>query len=690
MKTVEKQSTSPSGPWPLAYLRLQRIVLTALERGLPPLQPDDPELHAMWMVLHFLVHQATAETAQNAVQFYRTLALLVTRAASHTWESDCPSDLMRSTLLIPLKKVTGYTLNAYEAFGYNFMSLPLLNSVAPPAIFDKFRDELADAINYKILAHAMSSWLKTSAMQSQAALATTTDRVRFLSCFIYFHRFAHNFHSPEAYSAHKDFVAVVSVILNTLPAGLMDVSAEQGEETGDVNPFIREQILSLINQEGIGNLLSGSTVSSDSSEEDRVEEARELANYALALLRFFPRKGDDIRMWLYLGPSTDKSSRRSMPAIKYFWEASKRSSVFTTIARDSRAAIELLKPKAESSSDGIVRGSFWQAPEQQTNQRAITADEWRVILVFLELYTFILKLMDDEEFFSGSNDPLSDKVRDNNLPLADIKELTTFLKNLGFTLYFNASDIADAEERDTSSGGLSFYNPKVAEAQAQKVSAEPSIGGVAGLSLDYVKGLVTGLVRSLYERDSRRKFLPANHWLMTSRFDMTGFIPSVVQEEESRHRIEEEDAEDRDDEEPEEDDFDDTPQLIGTSRTQHQRRLEKLQRQQRKASRRRYLQAVAPRLEILQNMPFFIPFATRVQIFRQFVNLDMVSCSSHGRCIVPNVRRRNEEAAIPSPGDGESCSIPTLTNNSPSTLREFDESTNLRMPLSNFTTWVQG
>jgi ubiquitin-protein ligase E3 C len=107
---------------------------------------------------------------------------------------------------------------------------------------------------------------------------------------------------------------------------------------------------------------------------------------------------------------------------------------------------------------------------------------------------------------------------------------------------------------------------------------------------------------------------------MTSRFDMTGFIPAVVEEEESRHKIQEEDAGDLDDDEEE---FDDTPQLIGTGRTQQQRRLEKLQRQQRKASRRRYLQAVAPRLEILQNMPFFIPFTTRVQIFREFVNLDM-------------------------------------------------------------------
>ena len=162
-----------------------------------------------------------------------------------------------------------------------------------------------------------------------------------------------------------------------------------------------------------------------------------------------------------------------------------------------------------------------------------------------------------------------------------------------------------------------------------KKTVEPAAGGIAGLKIDHVKGLVTGLLRMIYERDSRRKFLPSDHWLMNSRFDMTGFIPAVVEEEESRHKVQEEDADDLD---IEEDDFDDTPQLVGTGRTQQKRRLERLQRQQRKASRRRYLQAVAPRLEILQNMPFFIPFTTRVQIFREFVNLDMVRVTHSHAC----------------------------------------------------------
>jgi ubiquitin-protein ligase E3 C len=123
---------------------------------------------------------------------------------------------------------------------------------------------------------------------------------------------------------------------------------------------------------------------------------------------------------------------------------------------------------------------------------------------------------------------------------------------------------------------------------------------------------------------SRRKFLPDGHWLMTGRFDMEGFIPAVVAEEENRHQLQgEDDDENRDDFL---DDFVPEPSLglIGTSRTQQARRIEFLRRRQQQAARRKQLEAVAPRLEILRNMPFFIPFATRVQIFREFIYRDQM------------------------------------------------------------------
>ena len=120
--------------------------------------------------------------------------------------------------------------------------------------------------------------------------------------------------------------------------------------------------------------------------------------------------------------------------------------------------------------------------------------------------------------------------------------------------------------------------------------------------------------------------MPKNHWLMTKYFEMDRFIAAVVAEEEEKHKIEvsyEADGEAKNDEQDDDTDGDEH-YLIGTQHTQQIRNAARLRRQQQKASREKYLQSVTPRLEILQNMPFFIPFATRVQIFRQFVALDQI------------------------------------------------------------------
>jgi ubiquitin-protein ligase E3 C len=634
MQMTQPSSDALGSSWGSAYFKLEQMLLVVLQRQSKASRLSWTNSGSLVALLRFVAEQIPSQTSQNAKPFYRTLADVVATleptlrddtATSEAWE------IIFGTVVSPLK-VTPYTLDAYEAFGYIFMTLPLLSSGSPSASIQKFRDSLADKINYKLLANALATLFRESGLQAQPELQSPISRLRLLGPFIYFHRYAHNFDTPETYAVHKDFVSVVSLLLNSLPINIVDgahpISDDEDDDVDDatsneVTTFLKEQILSLVNQEGIGSLLTGLSQSSEASDDEKVEEARQLANYALALLRFFPRRGDEIRMWLYIGPSDTRTGRstRKLPAIRYFWEASKRSSVFETIFRDSRAAVELLKPKAASSVTADPSGGFWQPAQQEVKRDASVADEWRVILVFLELYTFVLKVTDDEEFFSvGQNDPTSTQVRDNGLPLSEVKSLTTFLKNLGFTLYFNAADITNAGESANASTSISFFSPQASEVATRKEPAEPSIGGVAGLKMDYVKGLVTGLLRMVYERDSRRKFLPSDHWLMTSRFDMTGFIPAVVEEEESRHKIQEEDGDDADEEEEE---FDDTPQLIGTSRSQQQRRLERLQRQQRKASRRRYLQAVAPRLQILQNMPFFIPFTTRVKIFREFVLLDM-------------------------------------------------------------------
>ena len=110
---------------------------------------------------------------------------------------------------------------------------------------------------------------------------------------------------------------------------------------------------------------------------------------------------------------------------------------------------------------------------------------------------------------------------------------------------------------------------------------------------------------------------------------MDRFIHAVVEEEEHGRQIEEsyelEDSGQRDTQFPA-DGFglnDSTP-LVGTQHVQNLRHIERLKIQQRQVSKRKYLESVTPRLRILESMPFFIPFHTRVQIFRSFVMNDQM------------------------------------------------------------------
>jgi len=370
-----------------------------------------------------------------------------------------------------------------------------------------------------------------------------------------------------------------------------------------LNAFLKRQLDRLVDQDAIRWLL----VQSDAQNENEATRSNELAGYALTLLRVFPRHADDIRMWLYLGPPR---TQRSISAVAYFWNEAKETHVFRAICQEPKAAIDLLTSDKGNSS-------AWQPPSQAQSARDY-ANDWRVIMILFELYTFVLKLMDDEEFLGHTNGD-ENRARSNALPLYAVQSLTVFLKNLGFAMYYHAQQISEALDpsRDAlSAQSLSRGLGRHFAGSTHGIRSEQSIrdlveqhhqpvivGGITGISVDYVKGLVTGLLRAIYERDSRRKFLPKGHWLMTQRFEMSSFITSVVLEEENRHLIEEED-----DENPNEDE--DAGFDASGSRDF-------------KTSGKRRLERVTPRLEILQNMPYIIPFETRVEIFREFVRMDM-------------------------------------------------------------------
>jgi ubiquitin-protein ligase E3 C len=266
--------------------------------------------------------------------------------------------------------------------------------------------------------------------------------------------------------------------------------------------------------------------------------------------------------------------------------------------------------------------------------------EWRTVLLFLELYSFILKLTDDDDFFAGlAVNPLIEsqpsRVRSSALALADLKRLTQFLKNLSFCLHYHSADLLQTNGHSESSSvrrnsllgtligsGAGGYNRDIDVRTG-------SYYVISGLDFGSFKALVTAVLQMLYERDSRRPFLPPDQWLMTSSFDMDGFQSAVVLEEQRQQELQGmDDSSDVEDDEDSDSDSNsdlDLHRIILSAagrRVKRNAMMENAKAQQQRVQRERLRAAMAPKLEILRNMPYIIPFAKRVEIFRQFVYLD--------------------------------------------------------------------
>ncbi|KAJ6144339.1 hypothetical protein N7470_008234 [Penicillium chermesinum] len=625
------------GEWTNLLLRLAVALLDALR-----LSSDSSvsvsTIQSLLRGVIFLTSLIPKQMAKVADAYFETMAFLTTKS-----KVKLTVEKIEEGVLALLKPITSETTSAYEAFATSYLIIPDLQS------FLGSLNGFASQINYRMLALAVSTCLAPSYKKS-SALKNIQNRTWLLSYLIFFHRYAlgakANIRPPEL-----EFLAVVSELLNSTATYLMQgLEAEDHSDMDTpqairpLHPFIKDQLMSLVHQHNVTGLISpirssgmiSGVPATDSAggQSDSSREARILAAYALNLLRIFPRRGDDIRMWLFLGSSSSGEQVAGQPhakvsAIKFFWQASRTSRVFQIISSDLSKVLQQIQVPEDAE------GSF-NVPKEQRDQ------EWTTILLFMELYTFVLKLMDDDEFFSGDSSfssKDSDKgswTRESALPLAEIKDMTVFLKHLAFTLCWDSVTLSEPALRPTTINLNNYFNSANQNTDSAVLAndravvsktANNCLPGVTGIPLDYFKGLVTGLLRMLHERDSRRKFLPPDHWLMTSHFDMDGFISTVVAEEERRHELEAQDGDDEDADLMEHASNDHSSELAGLAGAGHaqlQIRLESLRRHQQRIAQKRILATIAPRLEILRNMPFFIPFATRVEIFREFIHHDQL------------------------------------------------------------------
>ncbi|KAL5519890.1 hypothetical protein ACEPAG_1550 [Sanghuangporus baumii] len=189
--------------------------------------------------------------------------------------------------------------------------------------------------------------------------------------------------------------------------------------------------------------------------------------------------------------------------------------------------------------------------------------EWLPLLFLTDIYTQALLTMGDDEFFASrlSATAASSKSIHRN-PLT-VDEVISFSRQL--------MNIAFA---------LYWSESMVSDGNAPGTP----------ISWKGVRDKMTNLLQAVHARDSRRPFTPPNHWLCSSQIDMGSFIEAAISEDQS----------------------------LSSSGTAFSYRGGR-------AANRWLLAHLSPRLGVLNNIPFAIPFETRVEIFRQFVRNDMIA-----------------------------------------------------------------
>jgi ubiquitin-protein ligase E3 C len=653
-------SIATEGSWTLELpklgkplLRLVQEATVSSKSGESAGQVSSSMISPALDLLILLSNLIPKDMANYAVEYYSMLASLLS----------CPlvsRIRLSEAVMALLRPITANTLMAYGAFATQYLT------VADTG--DTLGLEHLDSLNYKLLAKALTLVVDDSPTKAPAAgsiLSGDKNKLLWLLAhFIFLHR---RLGGSQSIAQESDYAKVVSTLLSYTAEELLsrpDSDSPFASHTyrdDPIPPFVREQIDSLRQQNSITGILSylGQTYSNahsvrpetnygmvgcqhtvdgiPSDAEESSDTAKSLATYALTLLRVFPMKAEEIRLWLYRGSSELKASTGTS-ALEYFWLASRESLVFRKILQSHRAVLGLLKPHSAGNQMG------WTGPSRLETDS--WKQEWNIIFLFLEMYAFVLKYMDDEEFLSagevrgeGLANADASPTRDGALPLQEVAEMTIFLKNLGFALYWHASDFTDnSPDLNTLGAYLGTTNPEGA-LKAPSRPRDRNLPGAQSVSIAHLKDTVTGVLRMLHERDSRRNIFSKDHWLMINQLDLTGFIPAVVAEEEKRHEM-------QDEEEQEDDIFNDAEALDTSSGwdrpnlfrplghnnygyghshdPQQARRLEVMKQRQERAKRKRQLELLAPRLEILRNLPFFIPFETRVQIFREFVHRDQL------------------------------------------------------------------
>ncbi|KAF4818036.1 putative E3 ubiquitin protein ligase [Colletotrichum tropicale] len=600
-------------PSPSRLARYVRILVEALEGQTKNESNQHDDAQLLLNLLTQIVGATPESISKSLRQYYTVLADI--SSASDLDESGL--EVISRAVLMPLGANSGNDINSlatYEAFSLSFLARHDLRLV----------EQHAEVFSRNIDLDRLATAITAVYLDGRINGVSRDQQLWLLAHFIGLHQ------RSGAKSQGLQHLNALHLQLSSLSADIslrLSVKpAEPNSSTIDSNSaddqlilplplYVTQRLTSLVDRNGISILLAELTNNFGSrSMSQEFESASLLSGYILTLLRCFPENGDEIRMRLFLGDIP--SNVGTLPTIKFLWQAMSQTSIYRQVLRDSTSVV------------GLVRNYLSKSKSADVSRE----QEWRLMLLFLELYTFILRLSDDEDFFSsispsvlqGSKQP--SRLRSCGLSRQEVEDLSIVLKHLAFALHYNAQDIQQGIQNSepVSMSQLESYFGSSASKTLKDAKAQnaKSTSSDTRLDLGSLRSIVTSALRLLYERDSRRPFLPPNHWLMTSKFDMEGFVSAVVAEQERQNEM----SDSSDDEDGE---IDEDANIGGSfihtvagQRVSRHAQIEKLRSQQRRAQRDRLLAVIGPKLEILRHMPFVIPFDTRVQIFRQFVYLD--------------------------------------------------------------------
>ena len=488
--------------WPRLLSRLVKIITLILTSNQERSYLAEDQLKELLVSVPTILELIPQNVAVLSMDYYHMIGELLKTSKQPSVPFGCDQESFSNVIMAPLKPITASTISAYEAFAREILTLS--------EIQDHLRNlnHAPSSPNYRLLATALKGLLSPPKSSFFLQAKQPESLLWLFAYFISFHDHVQGLKDKTPKAPDADYIYVISTLLSHMADSISSrIDASNNPSNTPMSGFVRGQILTLVDQQNITSLLACSDlvlVGNKSRIQDSSQVAI-LASYALTLLRVFPRRGDEIRMRLYMGSTLrainkDDGTAR-VPAIRYFWDAVMKTHVYKFISQHPRNAIELLGAyRVNDRPDAVTRNIQNDNADQ----------EWRIILLFFELYTFVLKVMDDEEFISGgsSSNERQSWTRQSALALSQVKELTLFLKNLAFSMYWNSGEILGNQNSRNATSLTEYFSGTITSTSSNRSeditikAVDLIIAGVNGMNLSYLKGMVTGLLRMIYERES--------------------------------------------------------------------------------------------------------------------------------------------------------------------------------------------